>query len=98
MVNPNNQDYEIKKQEKAWWQPGLMIFARSLSWLAGPVIISVFLGKWLDTKFGTDPWLLVISVGIAFIVSMVGIIGESTKQFKEIEKDGRQEEKVKSKK
>jgi len=86
--NPN-----ALKDKKAWWQPGLMIFARSLSWIAGPVLIGVFVGKWLDKKYGTEPWLFLITVGLAFIISMVGLIKESVEQFKQIEKEAKADKK-----
>lgn len=78
-----------KKEEaggqEAWWQPALMMFARLAGWVIGPVIIGAGLGQWLDKKYGTDPWLLLVSVGIAFIVSMIGIVKNAVAEYKKIE-------------
>ena len=73
-----------------WWQPGMLLFFRLSGWIAGPVIIAVFVGKWLDQKYGTEPWLFLISVGVAFILSMFGIVRDTLKAMKEIEKEANQ--------
>jgi F0F1-type ATP synthase assembly protein I len=76
-----------KESGKApWWQPGLILFTRLSGWIAVPVILAVFLGKWLDRKYGTEPWLFLLTVGIAFFLSTFGIIRDSLKEMKRIEK------------
>jgi F0F1-type ATP synthase assembly protein I len=85
-------DRNNKKQsdnEKAWWQPALVIFARSLGWIVAPVIFGSYLGRWLDKKYGTEPWLFISTVGFAFFISMFGLIKETAEQYKKIEKDSR---------
>jgi F0F1-type ATP synthase assembly protein I len=76
-----------------WWQPSMILFTKLSGWIAGPVLIGVFVGKWLDKKYGTEPWLFLLTVGIAFFLSMFGIVRDSLKEMKRIEK----EEKDKSK-
>lgn len=80
-----------KKTEdnKAWWQPALMVFFRLSGWIAPPVIISVFLGKWLDKKFATEPWLFLATVGLSFLVSMFGLTKEAMKEFKKIDNNNK---------
>jgi F0F1-type ATP synthase assembly protein I len=77
------------KSEKntPWWQPGMFLFFRLSGWIGGPVIIAVFVGKWLDRKYNKEPWLFLISVGVAFVFSMFGIVYDTTRAMKEIEKD-----------
>lgn len=73
---------------KAWWQPSLVIFARFSSWIFGPVVIALFIGKWLDKKFGVEPVLLLITVGLAFIVSVAGLLKTAKEEYKKAgEKD-----------
>jgi F0F1-type ATP synthase assembly protein I len=72
---------------KSWWQPALVIFARSLGWIAAPVILGSYLGRWLDKKYDTEPWLFIGTVGLAFFISMFGLIKETAEQYKKIEKD-----------
>ncbi len=70
-----------------WWQPGLILFSRLSSWIAVPVVLAVYLGKWLDQKYGTDPWLFLLLVGVAFGISSYGIIRDSLREMKRIEKE-----------
>lgn len=79
--------------KEPWWQPGLVLFAKLSGWIAGPVLIGVFAGRWLDRKYGTDPWLFLLTVGVAFLFSMIGIVRESLKEMRRIE--GEEKEKKK---
>lgn len=56
-------------------------------WIAVPVIIGMFLGKWLDKQYGTEPWLLLVTIGVCFLISMFGLIKDALKEFKKIEKE-----------
>ncbi len=49
------------------------VFTEISGWIAGPVIMAVILGKYLDGKFGTTPWIFIGMTGIAFLVSMWNI-------------------------
>lgn len=68
---------ENNKQENPWWQPGMLLFGRLSGWIAGPIIAALFVGKWLDNKYNSKPWIFLASVGIAFIISSVGIVKEA---------------------
>jgi F0F1-type ATP synthase assembly protein I len=76
-----------KNFEAPWWQPSLILFGRLSGWIAVPVVIGVFLGKFLDKKFGTDPWFFLISVGVAFVFSTFGIIRDSLIELNRIERE-----------
>jgi len=80
----------MEKDDKSWLRPGLVLFYRLSGWIGGPVVVSLFVGKWLDKKYGTEPWLFLVCVGVAFLISSVGIVIEGFKSIKEIEKKGRQ--------
>jgi len=71
----------------------MQMFLRISGWIAIPLIVSLFLGKWLDEKFDTAPWLLILCSGIAFIASMYGIINNAKKEFKKIEEEGKKDKK-----
>lgn len=88
--NPNKKELD---NNKVWWQPALIIFARSLGWIAAPVILGSYLGKWLDKKYGTEPWLFISTVGLAFFISMFGLIKETAEQYKKIEKNNKEKAK-----
>jgi F0F1-type ATP synthase assembly protein I len=78
------EDY--KNTKAPWWQPGLVLFGRLSGWIAVPVIMGVYIGKFLDKKYNTEPWLFLLSVGVAFVFSMFGIVRDSMRAMKEIEK------------
>ena len=75
---------EKDNPQAPWWQPGLALFIKLSGWIAGPVIAAVFLGKWLDDKYGTKPWLFLLTVGIAFLVSSFGIVRDSKREMERI--------------
>ncbi len=75
------------ENKKPWWEPGMVLFARLSVWIAGPIVAAVFFGKWLDEKYGTNPWLFLASVGLAFVLSSVGIVKEANEMIKKIVED-----------
>lgn len=76
-----------------WWQPGLVLFTRLSGWIAGPVLLGVFIGKWLDRRYDTEPWLFLVTVGIAFFISMFGIVRDSLREMKRIEEEEKKKKK-----
>lgn len=73
--------------QKKWWVGGLGIALRISSWIAVPIIISLFLGKFLDKKYNTEPWIFVSLTALAFIVTIYGIVKFSMSYIKDIEKE-----------
>lgn len=67
----------------------LRIMANISGWIAFPVIIALYLGKWLDQKFGTAPWLFLATIAVFFLISMYGLITSTLREFKSIDKDGK---------
>lgn len=63
-----------------------MMFARLSGRVAFPVIIGTLIGRWLDRRYGTEPWIMVAGVGISFVISIIGLIKETMKEYKNIEK------------
>lgn len=85
-IKQKNNNLEQKKNA-AWWQPSLVLFAKFSGWIAAPVIIAAFLGRWLDKKYGTEPLLFLITVGFAFLISMFGLVKTVKEEYEKIEKD-----------
>ncbi len=79
------------EDEDNWWQSSLTLFVKLSTWVAVPVILALFIGRWLDEKYNTTPWLLLLSVGIVSLVSLFGIIKETAKAMREI--DNKQDKK-----
>lgn len=65
---------------------GMYLFTRLTMWLVIPILLAVFTGKYLDKKYDTEPWLFVACVGVAFIFTNIGIIKETFKVMKIIDK------------
>lgn len=86
------------KSKIPWWEPGMVLFARLSGWIAGPIIAALFVGKWLDKKYESEPWLFLISVGLAFIVSSIGIVKEAKEMMNKIIEDERLKKAQNSKK
>ncbi len=80
---------EDKKSNIPWWQPGMQLFARLSGWIGGPIIVAVFLGKYLDNRYRTEPWLFLATVGMAFVISMVMLIKIGFEEFKKIEEQSK---------
>ena len=57
-------------EKKPYYRDALLAFARMSGWIAGPILVALFLGRWLN-------FYAVISV--AFIISILGIVREAKK-------------------
>jgi len=80
-------DQDQKKNIKiAWWQPALMVFLKLSVWIATPIIVALYLGEWLDKKYNSEPWIFLICIGIAFTISMIGLVSNTIKELKKIDK------------
>jgi F0F1-type ATP synthase assembly protein I len=52
------------------------------AWVAAPVLLGAFIGSWLDEQQGTEPWFFLGSVGVAFLISIIGLVLEAGKEIK----------------
>lgn len=66
-----------------------MIVSRLSAWIAAPIIIALYLGKWLDNKYDSAPKLLLLCIGVAFIASMTGLIKNTIAESKKISELGK---------
>jgi F0F1-type ATP synthase assembly protein I len=62
------------------------MFGRLSGWVFGPVIIGALVGQWLDSKYGKEPWLFLASVGIAFMISMIGLVRNTMEEYRKVER------------
>ncbi|MFA6325518.1 MAG: AtpZ/AtpI family protein [Candidatus Paceibacterota bacterium] len=75
------------KIKKPWWRDGVIIFVKVSSYIAFPVIIASFVGKSLDKKYNTEPFIFFILITIAFGSTMFLIWKEMKTYKKKIEKE-----------
>lgn len=78
------------KAKSDWWKPGITIFVQVSAWIAAPILLALFVGKWLDDKYGTEPWLFLGLTALAFVISSVGIIKVTLDYTKKIEKEAQE--------
>lgn len=72
-----------KKNQETW-------SALSLAWQLGysitiPLVVLALLGRLLDKKFGTSPWLLLSGVLLSLVVSTFTVYFKTIKILKETE-------------
>jgi len=70
-----------------FWGTSLKIMANISAWIAFPVIIGLYLGKWLDQKFNTEPWLFLVTIALFFLVSLYGLFTSIKREAKKMEKN-----------
>lgn len=69
-----------EKSNAPWWREGIIVFTKVSGYIAFPVIISSFLGKYLDHKYNTGNSLFLVCVGLGFILTVV-LIGRELKIY-----------------
>ena len=73
------------KEAKPYFRDALIAFGRMSGWVAGPVVLSLFLGKWLDRVYGTEPYLFIALIGLGFFLSVFGILKETKRYIRTVE-------------
>jgi len=74
----------IENDKKPYWRDPLIAFGRMSGWVIGPILAALVAGKWLDRKYDTAPFLFLALTGIAFFVSIGGLLKETKKYLKNI--------------
>lgn len=81
----NPKSDRAPESNKYLFGPFLSMFAKMSGWIVFPVLVAVFLGGWLDKKYGTEPWLFLLCVGVSFLISMAGLVISASKIYKDID-------------
>jgi F0F1-type ATP synthase assembly protein I len=63
----------MDNKDNIWWRPGVALFIKISGAIAVPVILALFIGEYLDERYGTKPLFLLILIGIAFIISIYSL-------------------------
>ena len=70
-----------------WWEPALKLFGEVTGLIAAPIVIALYVGRWLDERFDTDPIFFIGITAMAMILSTIAIVRISTRYMKEMEKN-----------
>ncbi|HAQ02791.1 TPA: hypothetical protein DEP30_02910 [Candidatus Nomurabacteria bacterium] len=76
-----------KNNKIPWWRDGVIIFVKVSAYIAAPVVIASFAGKYLDQKYNTGNLLFLVLIGIAFLSTIYLIWKEMKIYKKKIEKE-----------
>ncbi|MSU55541.1 MAG: AtpZ/AtpI family protein [Candidatus Taylorbacteria bacterium] len=68
------------RDKNPWWKPAIEILGQVSMWVVVPIMASLFIGKYLDTRYGTSPWMFLTLSCIGFIISSFGIV-RTTKDY-----------------
>ena len=71
--------------QKENWQPYINLFLSFSAWLAGPIIVALLAGNWIDGWYASKPWGTLGCIGIAFIIANVGIAREARRMMSQLE-------------
>lgn len=77
----DNLDKKPKSSGNIWWQEPLNMFYRLSGWVILPLVVGTLLGRWLDRRYNSDPKWFLIVIGLAFIVSMIGLVIQAKNEF-----------------
>jgi len=78
-----------KSPPKNLWQPALAVFAEVSGWIVAPIIIALYVGKYLDEQQGTGNLYFLSLTGLAFIISCVGISFIGARYIKQVEESNK---------
>lgn len=73
--------------DKKIWRQALIVFGRMSGWVATPVLLAVFLGRYFDAKYSTGDRYFFIMIGVGFFVSIFGIYRESKKYQRAVDRE-----------
>jgi len=71
--------------KQIWWQPAIQLFAQVSAWIVLPIVVALFVGRWLDERFEKEPLFLIGCVAVAFVVTVIGLVRETMRAAKKME-------------
>ncbi|MDO8483270.1 MAG: AtpZ/AtpI family protein, partial [bacterium] len=65
---------ESDTESSPWWKPALTVFSQVSGWIVVPLVLALIVGKNLDARFDTEPWLFIGATCVGFAISTFGIV------------------------
>jgi len=84
---------EQPKNKVSDWRPALLLMGQISGWIVGPVLLALFLGRYLDERYRTEPWFFLGLTLLAFLISCSAIIKIARAYIKDLEKQLKQDKK-----
>jgi F0F1-type ATP synthase assembly protein I len=72
-----------KPQQPSRYALALEVAGTATAWIVVPALIAAFGGQALDSQFQTKSWIFVSAMGLAFIITVFGIIRMAKEYLKE---------------
>jgi len=60
-------------EQQPWWLPGVRVFIEATGLIVVPLFIALLLGNFIDQYLVSQPWGLMISISIAFVITFVAL-------------------------
>lgn len=76
-----NHEDAIMRQNKRHPFRAMALASVILSQLVGPILIGIFVGKWLDSTFNTEPLLLVVGLLIGLATGVIVMLSTVRQYF-----------------
>ncbi len=76
--------------DRAYQRLAFKVFADFSGTIAVPAVLGALFGKWLDTRYGTEPKLLILSLAVALILTAIIVVRKAkfyAKQYQDLDKD-----------
>lgn len=78
---------KIENKKNFWLQIGLKLFVHISGFIVFPILIAVYLGSWLDSRYDKEPMFFIICIAVAFLITNIGIVFVSIKAMKEMKEN-----------
>ena len=69
------------------YKEAIFLYFKISTWIIFPIILALIVGKYFDKRFNTSPWIFIVFVGFAFLLTCIGILKEVKKYQNKIEKE-----------
>lgn len=81
-----------QKDDNLLWVIAYKLGFKLLFWIAVPILLALYIGKSLDTHYQSGQIFFICFIGVAFIISSIGIVKEAMKSMNFLDELGKTDE------